>query len=160
MCRSDNVDDTAETNWSQTLELSLSQEVGYKFEIKGTGFEGKTTFTMTGDFQRGGSTSRTVTVGQTSGVVVELEPHESVKAILSSNVGSAGIRVVYEAYLSGVTAVNYDPAYRDHHFWGLGINGVSLVHTQVSKSARPAGSSQGWLWGTRHLPGPTSNLSS
>ena len=34
------------------------------------------------------------------------------------------VRVRYNAYLIGSTAINYNPTYKDHHFWSLGIGGV------------------------------------
>jgi hypothetical protein len=34
------------------------------------------------------------------------------------------VRIVYKAYLTGSTAVNYNPTYKDHHFWGLNIGSV------------------------------------
>ena len=34
------------------------------------------------------------------------------------------IRIVYKAYLTAVTAINYNPTYKDHHFWALPIDAV------------------------------------
>ena len=117
---SSDVSDTTETNWSQTVELSFTQSVSYGVGV----FGGETSMTLSTSFQQGGSTSRSVTVGQSSGIQVELQPHTSVKAILSSALGTLKIRVVFEAYLSGVVAVNYNPTYRDHHFWALGVDAI------------------------------------
>jgi hypothetical protein len=114
------VSDTVEANWSQTVGLSFTQSISYGTKI----FGGETSITFSAEFQQGGSKSQTVTVGQSSGVMVDLDPGESVKAILSAHHGSLGVRVAYEAYLSGLSAVNYNPTYKDHHFWALAIDGV------------------------------------
>lgn len=34
------------------------------------------------------------------------------------------MRIVYKAYLSGMTACNYSNRYNGHHFWGLDIGPV------------------------------------
>ncbi len=73
---------------------------------------------------QGGSESMSITVGSSSGVQVELEPGESVEAVLAASRGVMKVRIVYKAYLTGDTAVNYNPTYKDHHFWALGIGGV------------------------------------
>ena len=117
---SDDVSESVESNWSDTIGISVSQSVSYGTKFVG----GDTSIAFNAEFQKGGSKSRTVTVGQTSGVAVDLDPGESVKAVLSASRGSMTVRVVFEAYLSGLSAVNYNPRYRDHHFWALGINGV------------------------------------
>jgi hypothetical protein len=117
---SDQVSEGVESNWSQTIGVSVSQSVSYGTKFVG----GETSITFNAEFQKGGSKSRTVSVGQTSGVTVNLDPGQSVKAVLSASRGSMTVRVVFEAYLSGINAVNYNPTFRDHHFWALGINGV------------------------------------
>jgi hypothetical protein len=117
---SDDVSDTMEANWSTTLGISVTQSITYG----GTFVGGSTDLTFSADFQQGGSNAHTVTVGQTAGVMVDLEPGEAVKATLRADEGKLQARVTYDAYLSGVAAVNYNPTYRDHHFWALGVSGV------------------------------------
>jgi hypothetical protein len=34
------------------------------------------------------------------------------------------VRITYQARLIGSTAINYNPTFKDHHFWGLDIGGV------------------------------------
>jgi hypothetical protein len=34
------------------------------------------------------------------------------------------VRIVYKAYLIGSTAINYNPTFKDHHFWALDIGSV------------------------------------
>jgi hypothetical protein len=117
---SSDVNDTVEANWMTTAELSVSQSISYGTKFLG----GDTSISFTLGFQQGGSKSRSVSVGQTSGVQVELQPGQAVQAVLSSNLGSLTARVIFEVYLTGVAAVNYNPTYKDHHFWALSIDGL------------------------------------
>ena len=34
------------------------------------------------------------------------------------------VRITYRAQLIGTTAINYNPTFKDHHFWALDIGGV------------------------------------
>ena len=34
------------------------------------------------------------------------------------------VRITYLAYLTGNTAINYNPTFKGHHFWALDIGGV------------------------------------
>ena len=117
---SQDVSDSCEANWSTTIGISVTQSVYYGTRF----FGGETSLTFSAEFQRGGSTQRMVTVGQTSGVMVDLEPGEAVRAKLSADYGTVQARITWEAFLSGISAVNYNPKYRDHHFWSLAIDGV------------------------------------
>ena len=117
---SDSVSNTIESNWSDTVGMTASQKVTYKAFFG----EGETAVTLSSDFERGGSNSKTVTVGQSSGVQLDLGPGESVKALLSAAKGTMKVRVIFEAYLSGAAAINYNPTYKEHHFWAPDINGV------------------------------------
>lgn len=114
---------TAESNWSTTNTI----EVGQKFEY-GVSFiaevKGETSLTYSHSWGEGGSKSESVIVGSDSGVSVELQPGESVKATLTSSRGELKARVTYEAHLIGDAAVNYNPTHKGHHFWGLNIDGI------------------------------------
>lgn len=55
---------------------------------------------------------------------IELAPGQAVIAELTASRGVMKVRIEYNAYLVGQTAVNYNPTFKDHHFWGLGIGGV------------------------------------
>ncbi|MFL6353192.1 MAG: hypothetical protein ACJ74Z_15290 [Bryobacteraceae bacterium] len=43
------------------------------------------------------------------------------------------VRITYRAQVDGSTAINYDPPFKGHHFWGLGIGGV-MQSSGVSNS--------------------------
>lgn len=121
---SDQVTNSAESNWSQTDTINISQAVSYKIGFLGSGGGGETSMSYEHAWGKGGSESQSVTVGSTSGVTVELDPGECVKATLIATRGVMRVKIVYKAYLIGGTAVNYNPTYKDHHFWCLDINAV------------------------------------
>lgn len=122
---SDQVTNTTESNWSETDSIEVSQTISYGIEFLGCGSAGgSTSMTYNHSWGQGGSESKSIDIGTTSGVSVELNPGESVEAVLSASRGVMKVRIVYKAYLTGSTAVNYNPTYKDHHFWGLNIGSV------------------------------------
>lgn len=122
---SDQVTNTTESNWSETDSIEVSQTISYGIEFLGCGSAGgSTSMTYNHSWGQGGSESKSIDIGTTSGVSVELNPGESVEAVLSASRGVMKVRIVYKAYLKGSTAVNYNPTYKDHHFWGLNIGSV------------------------------------
>lgn len=121
---SDQVTDTVESNWSQMDTITVGQKIKYEIGFLGTGGGGETSISYSHSWGEGGSVSKSVTVGSSSGVQVELNPGESVKAKLTASRGVMKVRIVYRAYLIGDTALNYNPRYKDHHFWALDIESV------------------------------------
>jgi hypothetical protein len=121
---SDQVTNTTESNWSQTDTIDVGQKITYDVSFLGAGGGGETSMSYSHSWGQGGSESKSITVGSSSGVSVELEPGESIEAVLSASRGVMKVRIVYMAHLTGSTAVNYNPTYKDHHFWSLPITGV------------------------------------
>lgn len=79
---------------------------------------------------------------------VELEPGQTVNARLYLDFIKAKVLFPFKSSLSGYVAVNYDPVYKDHHFWGLPIkeimqyNGIcnnlkTTMVLELSYNARP-----------------------
>lgn len=120
---SEQLSNTATTSWNMGASLTVTEKItaGIDFIAKGSA---ELSMSLTTSFGVGGSNSKTVTVGSNSGVTVELDPGESIIASLSASRGSLKVRIWYRAYLVGSTAVNYNPTYKDHHFWSLPISGV------------------------------------
>jgi hypothetical protein len=86
----------------------------------------------------GGSRSDSVSVGSDQGVSVDLDPGEAVDAQLSVSRGILKARIFYDVYLIGSTAINYNPTFKDHHFWALDIGGVMQAggiknHRQITQ---------------------------
>ncbi|BAW81060.1 follicular epithelium yolk protein subunit [Candidatus Nitrosoglobus terrae] len=120
----ESVDNTTSSNWSTGGTLTIGQKISYKVGFLGTGVEGETSMSYSQSWGVGGQESKSITVGSSSGVTVELNPGESVIAELSASRGVMKVRIHYNAYLIGSTAVNYNPTYKDHHFWSLDIAAV------------------------------------
>ncbi len=116
--------ETATSSWSETDTISVSQSVNYGVEFKGLSIGGETSMSYNHTWGQGGSESKSIAVGTSSGVSVTLDPHSKMRAILSASKNQMKVRVRYRAHLTGRTAVNYNPTYQGHHFWALPIRSV------------------------------------
>jgi hypothetical protein len=121
---SDQVSNTTESTWSTTNTIEVAQKITYNVGFLGTGGGGETSMSYSRQWGEGGSQSKSITVGSSSGVSVELDPGESIEAQLTASRGVMKVRITYKAYLTGSTAINYNPTFKDHHFWALDIGGV------------------------------------
>ncbi|MBV6288188.1 hypothetical protein [Pseudomonas aegrilactucae] len=119
-----NVSVTSESNWSDTSSVEVGQSIDYSIGFLGTGISGSTSLNYTQAWQKGGSQSETVELGSSAGVNTTLQPGQAVKATLSASKGKLKVKVVYQITLSGDAAVNYNPTYKGHHFYGMNINSV------------------------------------
>jgi|GEM_PF-1972639 len=115
------VSNTVETNWNSTHGVEFTQTVSYKVEFLGSGGGGETSFGYSYQWGQGGSESKTYTVGSSQGVSLELPPLAAVEAVLSASRGTMRVRIKYNVSLQGMTAVNYNPRHRDHHFWWFNL---------------------------------------
>jgi hypothetical protein len=115
---------TTESNWSVTKTVDVTQTINYGIQFLGAGGGGSTSLSYSQAWGKGGSQSQTTTLGSSQAVTVNLAPGQSVLAQLSASKGTMVVQVVYEATLSGSTAVNYYPTYQGHHFWSFDINRV------------------------------------
>ncbi len=121
---SDTVTDTVESNWSTTNSIDVTQTIEYGISFLGAGGGGSTSMSYSRTWGQGGSNSQSVAVGTSQGVTVVLDPGESVLAQLTASRGVMKVRIVYQASLIGATAINYNPTFKDHHFWGLDLPSV------------------------------------
>lgn len=131
---SESVLQTASFNWTTGGSITVGQKFKYEIGFLGTGGGGATSLSFQGSWGIGGSNSKTVTMGSSAGVQVELDPGEEVVVQLSASRGVMKVRIRYRAYLTGYTAVNYDPQYRDHHFWGLNDIGEVMAAASIPNS--------------------------
>ena len=120
----DSVSETMTSNWSTERTVSVSQTIKYEVGFLGTGGGGETSLSYSQSWGKGGAESKRVTLGSSSGISIKLDPGQSVTAKLSASSGVMKVRVRYKAHLIGTTAVNYNPTYKDHHFWAFDIGGV------------------------------------
>lgn len=121
---SEQLSNTTASTWSTGGTLTVGQKISYGVEFLGSGAKGETSMSYSQSWGIGGTQSKTVTVGSTSGVTVDLDPGEAIIAELSASRGTLKVQITYNAYLMGYTAVNYNPTYKDHHFWALPIASV------------------------------------
>lgn len=121
---SESVSNSTESNWSSEDSFSVSQSFSYDVSFLGAGGGGETSMEYTHTWGQGGSESQDITVGSEQSVSVYLEPGQSVVAQLNASRGQLKVEIVYEVYLSGSTAINYNPKYKGHHFWDLSIGSV------------------------------------
>jgi hypothetical protein len=119
----DEVSNTVGTSWSTGGTLSVGEEIEVGVDFIADA-KSKTSISYSQSWGVGGQQSKTVTVGSNSGLSVDLEPGESVVAELSASRGVLKVRITYVASLHGNTAVNYNPTWKDHHFWSFGIGSV------------------------------------
>jgi hypothetical protein len=121
---SESVNNTTSSSLNNVKKITVGQKFKYDVKFLGSGGGGETSLSYEQSWGTGGSESLSYTVGSTSGVSVELLPGEGVVAELSASRGKMQIRITYRAYLIGCTAVNYNPTFKDHHFWCLDICSV------------------------------------
>jgi hypothetical protein len=121
---SDTVSNTVTNTWQTGGSLTFGQTIKYEVGFLGTGGGGETSLSYSQSWGLGGSKAQSQSVGSTSGVMVTLDPHQSVKSVLTATRGVMKIRVQYNAYLIGKTAINYGSTYKGHHFWALAIQNV------------------------------------
>lgn len=118
------VNNTSQSSWSTSNKISVGQKISYNIGFLGVGVKGETSLSYERTWGEGGSVSKSVTIGTSSGVSVSLDPGESILAELSASRGVMKVRLVYNAYLTGVSAVNYNPTFKGHHFFALDIGGL------------------------------------
>ena len=121
---SDSVSDSVTSSWNTGGTLSVGQMIKYEVGFLGTGGGGETSLSYSQSWGVGGTKTKTVTVGSRSSVKVSLKPNEGVVATLSASRGVMKVRIRFEAYLTGTTAVNYDHGYRGHHYWDFWTGAV------------------------------------
>lgn len=122
---SDQVSNTTTSSWSNSDTIQVGQKISYEYKFPGgSGIGGETSLSYSHTWGQGGSESKTFTVGSTQGISIDLDPGESVESVLTASRGVMKVRLVYVASLSGDVAVNYNPTFKDHHFWALNVGGV------------------------------------
>jgi hypothetical protein len=102
---------SAETSWSRTVTYDVTQTVSYELSFLGAGAGGETSFSFSQQFGEGGTQSNSITLGQSSGLSVELEPGQSVVAELSVSQGTMTIEVVYQITLTGGVFGTFESPY-------------------------------------------------
>ena len=116
------VETTMSESWTNGASVSVEQSISYGLTALGLG--GETTFNFTSEWSSTKGFSDSTTLGETAGVEVPLNPGQSAYVVIKAQKGVLTMTVPYEATLSGGVAVNYNPAYKGHHFYCLYINPI------------------------------------
>lgn len=116
-----NVTNTIESNWSHSNTMSFDQAFNYGIQFNGAGLGGNTNLHYEHSWGKGGSKSEAFTIGSSAGLLVELEPGESVIAELLASKGTIHAKIEYESYLEGDIATNYFIKLNGSHNWAIPI---------------------------------------
>ncbi|GKX42116.1 hypothetical protein SOASR015_11500 [Pectobacterium carotovorum subsp. carotovorum] len=130
---SQNVQNTVKSSWSTGGKLTVGQKINYGVKFPALSIGGETSISYEQSWGIGGEKSQTVTLGTESGVQVLLQPGQEIIAELVASRGAMKVQVDYSASLSGQSAVNYNPPYKGHHFWGLNIISI-MSDSKISNS--------------------------
>ena len=123
------------STWQMGGSLTFGQKIIYEVGFEGTKVGGETSLSFSETFGVGGSNEKSQVFGSKSGVTVTLKPHQTITAVLTATQGVMRIRVQYNAYLIGRTAVNYGSRFKGHHFWALPIKNV-MAAGSIKNSVR------------------------
>lgn len=116
--------------WKNETSVTIENEVSVSFEGLGGA---KSKMGMTTTFGHDKTVSERSTVGTNDEISLTLKPGEAVDVQLTATKGKMTVRVTFECTLYGSVAVNYNPTYRGHHFFALGVNGVMKAGGAPSK---------------------------
>lgn len=151
------VENSTETNWSTTSELKISEAISFDFEFFGS----TTTLSFSQQWQEGGSKTKTMTVGQTSGIKVKTPPKTEFHFTNTANIGTATIQITYEASLSGGIVAKYRKAYQapgsagPHYFYYIQLQYIlPLVGSTNSQRSVMNMDTTGYEYSTTSVSGP------
>jgi len=110
------------SSWSHTTTTTVGGKIIVGCKITGSG--GEFSMSISEADQRGGSDTHSTTLSAGSSVQITLGPGEKAFAHLTSSIGTVNVRVTYKLTSQGKVAVNYNPTFKGHHFWGLPVSRV------------------------------------
>ena len=118
------VTDTVVNKWRDSCKVSFQQMIDYRIDLLGIGAGTGTSIDYQQKWGQSDKVTKKSTVGTRAGVSFGLKPGKSAIVELGASSGTMRVRIIYEASLIGKTALNYNPVYKGHHFWGLPIRRV------------------------------------
>lgn len=121
---SQTIENSITTSWSETHDLTLSQEVEYDVNVIFAKLSGKTGISYTSSWGKTIEKSEAVTIGSTASIETELQPKQAVKSVLTATRGTLEVEVIYLASLRGNVAVNFKKPHNGHHFLGPHVEAV------------------------------------
>ncbi|MEN3258172.1 hypothetical protein AAH678_05025 [Sodalis endosymbiont of Spalangia cameroni] len=111
---------TVSSGWKVEDGISVGQKVTYGVDW----LKGETSFEYTHGWGENGEVSESVTLTTGAGVTVLLAPGQAVVAQMIASRGRARVEVEYLSHLDGLVAMNYEPPYKEHHFWGRDVASI------------------------------------
>ena len=120
----DTVTNTVESSWTKLNKIAYGYIIKGSFKISDMGGEANQSFTFDHSWGQGGITRHMTTLGSSTGVVVTLDPQESVTAELIATRGTMKIKVKYDLKLKGSAVINYESTHNGHHFWSMPIEKI------------------------------------
>jgi hypothetical protein len=119
------IQNTVESSWSRTDAIEVKEALLHKVKFEKCGKEDETTILFNHLWGQNASESKNVKLGISKKVSTNLDPGESVEAILTASKGVMKVKVLYRASLDGHTAICYHgQKYKGHWYWALPIIGV------------------------------------
>lgn len=110
------------SSWSQTTTTTVGTKITANSKVTGIG--GEFSMSVSVADQQGGSDTHSTTLSSGSTVQITLNPGEKAFAHLTASIGTVIVRVTYKLKPQGKVAVNYNPTFKGHHFWGLPVANV------------------------------------
>jgi len=110
------------SSWSQTTTTTIGANITAASKVTGIG--GGFSMSVSNADQQGGSDTHSSTLSAGSTVQITLNPGEKAFAHLTASIGTVNVRVTYRLKPQGKVAVNYNPTFKGHHFWGLPVGNV------------------------------------
>lgn len=128
----EDVHETVSSSWNPSCDMWPRQNTTYKFvlDIKP---DKKYLYDYNGTFGHDYVRNRTVLVGATSQVKVNVDGGESAVATLEVTKTTILVEIEYEVKLTGIVVANYAFRFKGHHFWGLDIESLMV---QADRSNR------------------------
>ncbi|RVE53786.1 hypothetical protein evm_001448 [Chilo suppressalis] len=118
------VQETVSNTWTKGGELTVGAEISYSVDLAVASVGGTASMSYASSWGRENTQSKSVTVGSTSAIEVELKPGQVAIATLHAIRGTLEVEVNYTATLEGSVACNYGKKHKDHHFWSYDVNEV------------------------------------
>ena len=121
---SQTITNTIESSWDTSESFSIGETIDVSAQLFGAGVKSSTSLNFALQFGQGGSKSESKSTTLEDSVSVNLEPHSSVYAMLSSSFNKADAEVRYEVTLSGYIVATFWSKIKGRAVWELEVNSV------------------------------------
>ena len=120
--------ETASTTTNKSFKVGVGTKISFNtsFKVFGNGVDFGAEFSTSFETTVGTSStsSKTVSIGDSISINVPLDPGQSVKAVLMTTKHVVKLRVHYHVSVEGKVACYYNPPFKGHEYWPVGIEGA------------------------------------